>query len=144
MCMVNEQLIKKHFGRNFGRAIEESDYRTYTLKQLGKLFGVSGTMVHYWRTGEKMPAMAQGVFLALKLAVNVEWLLADRGPMRIKEGISYHGASLLSAFESMTDEARREILAHAAFVADKFGDKLTSKELNSLAKGFQQDPSRPN
>jgi len=136
--------MKKKFAENFRKALEDSSFKGLPLEKLGKIFGVSGAMVHYWTDGQKMPSMARAALVAIKLAVNIEWLLTNRGPMRIKEGISYQGASLLSAFEGMGPDARREILAHAAFVADRHGDKLTSKELSSLAESTQQDPARPN
>ena len=105
--------VKKQFAANFTKAVAESEYKNLKpLKAIGRVFGVSGTMVHNWAAGKKMPAMAQGVIIALKLGVNVEWLLTNRGPMRIQEGISYQGATLLSAFEGMTDGAKREILGN--------------------------------
>lgn len=137
--------VKRQFAANLQTAIDESPHKGIPYDKLGKLFGgVSGTMIHEYLTGEKMPSIARAAIIAVNLGVHLEWLLTNRGPMRIKEGISYQGASLLSAFEGMTDEARQEILAHAAFVADKYGDKLTSQELTSLARGFDQDTTRPN
>lgn len=123
------QKIKKQFSFNFNKAIEESDYKGMPLESLGKAFGVSATMVHFWRTGQKMPSMKNAIALSMKLAVNLEWLLTNRGNMRIREGIDYVSAMLLSAFDAMETQERMELIRFAAFLADRTGDKLTSMEL---------------
>lgn len=121
--------LKKQFSSNFNKAIEQSDYRGMPLESLGKAFGVSATMVHFWRTGQKMPSMKNAIALSIKLAVNLEWLLTNRGNMRIREGIDFVSAMLLSAFDAMEAQEKMELIRFAAFLADRTGDKLTSKEL---------------
>lgn len=136
---MTTKAIKVQFAANFKRAIDGSELRELPLKKLGKIFGVSGTTVHYWRTGEKMPDMPHAMVVAARLAVNVEWLLTNRGAMRIREGISYKAASLLNAFEGMPDKEKGEILAFTAFVLDRLGDKNASKELASISSRPDQD-----
>lgn len=51
-------------------------------KELGKAFGVSGTMVWNYLHGEKLPGMTNARVIAMKLGVCVEWLLTGRGPQR--------------------------------------------------------------
>lgn len=46
---------------------------------LGKCFGVSGPMVHGYRSGDKMPSMGTAIIIAGKTGVSVEWLLTGRG-----------------------------------------------------------------
>lgn len=47
---------------------------------IGKVFGVSGPMITYWRTGQKLPAMETAQVIAKRCGVCVEWLLTGRGP----------------------------------------------------------------
>lgn len=47
--------------------------------ELGKHFGVSGTMAWNYLNGEKLPSMKNACAIATDLGVNVEWLLTGRG-----------------------------------------------------------------
>lgn len=125
---------KKLFSERFQRALEESDVRDKPQKEQGKEFGVSGTTIHYWLNAKKIPDMAHASLVAKRLGVNLEWLLTGRGAMRIREGISSEGVRLLAAFEGLPQKERGEILAYAAFVVDRMGDRPTSKELTALAE----------
>lgn len=126
---------KKKFSERFNRALRESDLAGKTQKEQGKALGdVSGTTIHYWITGTKMPDVPHGTIIAIRLNINFEWLMTGRGAMRIKEGISTQGIRLLSVFEGLPDKEKGEVLAYAAFVTDRLGDKPTSKELAALAE----------
>lgn len=135
---------KKQFSERLIRALRDSDLRDKAQKEQGKALGaVSGTTVHYWLTGQKMPDIAHAVLISKRLAVNFEWLMTGRGPMRLKEGISPQGLRLLAVFEGLPDKEKGEVLAYAAFVIDRMGDKPVSKELTSLAEDINPGVTPP-
>lgn len=67
------------FARRFKEACKAAGLPA-TQKELGKVFGVSGVMVNYYRNGEKLPSMERAIEMAEILGVCVEWLLTGRGP----------------------------------------------------------------
>lgn len=69
------------FSNRFKQACREASAPT-AQEALGKFLGVSGTMVWFYRNGERAPGIRQASIIAAKLGVNVEWLLTGNGPKR--------------------------------------------------------------
>ena len=67
------------FSARFRQALKESDL-PQTQVELGKYFGLSGTMIWFYLNGEKLPSMKNAIAIARRLGVCVEWLLTGRGP----------------------------------------------------------------
>ena len=69
------------FADRFVTAIEEAKPALPARNEdLGKLFGVSGPMISYWRQGDKLPSMDTAIKIANRCGVCVEWLLTGNGP----------------------------------------------------------------
>lgn len=86
MSIANSYLVLRHnsvmkheaFARRFSLACKEANLPDGQT-ELGKCFGVSGPMVHSYRSGEKLPSMGTAIKIAEKAGVSVEWLLTGRG-----------------------------------------------------------------
>ena len=71
----------KDFGIRFSQALLEAAPKLpETNNELGKIFGISGPMITYYRKGQKLPAMDTAQVIAKRCGVCVEWLLTGRGP----------------------------------------------------------------
>lgn len=68
------------FARNLQSAIDNSDLRGKTQKEIGDAFKTSGPMVSVYLSGAKIPRMGTAIRMAKRLNVCVEWLLTGRGP----------------------------------------------------------------
>ena len=75
--------MTKHqkFSSRINKAIEEKGLKNVTQKELGKLFGVSGTMAWNYKNGEKLPSMETAINIAKSLDISLEWLMTGRGGM---------------------------------------------------------------
>lgn len=47
--------------------------------ELGKLLGVSQSLIAYWKNGNRLPTLENGIIAADYLGCNVEWLLTGKG-----------------------------------------------------------------
>ena len=79
-----KKLPDTKFGNRFSTLIAQSKYKTLNNGEIGKKFDVSGTMVHHYKHGNKLPSMETAILIANKLNCCVEYLLTGRGPIRIQ------------------------------------------------------------
>lgn len=66
------------FADRFKHALTRYDGHK-TDKALGKLFGVSSTMICSYRNGQKLPSAPTAISISDQLNVNVDWLILGRG-----------------------------------------------------------------
>jgi len=71
----------KDFSIRFKKACKDSN-APKAQEALGRYLGVSGTMVWFYRNGERIPGINNATHIADTLGVNVEWLLTGKGPQR--------------------------------------------------------------
>ena len=67
----------------FKELLMQSKYRKCSLVEIGKAFGVSGSMVHYYKKGDKLPSISTSIGISKKLDCSIDYLLTGRGPMRV-------------------------------------------------------------
>jgi transcriptional regulator with XRE-family HTH domain len=100
------------FGLRFRTACQLIDKDNLPQDELGKLFNVSGPMISYYRTGQKLPSMETACFIAEKTNVSLEWLMLGRGNM-VAAG-NQDSTSLSSLWGTLSDEERTAFLAGLA------------------------------
>lgn len=100
------------FGLRFRIACRLIDKDSLPQDELGKLFNVSGPMISYYRTGQKLPSMETACFIAGKTNVSLEWLMLGRGNMITVE--NHDSTALSSLWESLTETERTAFLAKLA------------------------------
>jgi len=87
------------FAKRFSKACKEAGLPE-KQEDLGKCFGVSGPMIHAYRSGDKLPSMGTALKIAHGAGVCVEWLLTGRGDMRPIE--SSYSAEILEIAQQLT------------------------------------------
>lgn len=87
------------FSKRFIRACKEAGLPDNQV-DLGKCFGVSGPMIHAYRSGDKLPSMDTALKIAHGTGVCVEWLLTGRGDIRPVE--SSYSAEILDIAQQLT------------------------------------------
>jgi transcriptional regulator with XRE-family HTH domain len=81
MTRAEKEHTLREFSARFRKALENRGYSPSQQKQLGKLFGVSGTAVRKWADGLAMPTSTRMPSIASKLGVRRAWLQDGEEPM---------------------------------------------------------------
>lgn len=100
------------FARRFKKAIDLIGLLDTKHTDVGKELGVSGPMIHNYKTGKKLPSMDQAVTICLKTGVCVEWLMAGRGPM------TTDNYTIDDFWDEMSNEERADFLLRAVSKKD--------------------------
>ncbi|GEM_PF-4140047 len=74
--------VKLAFSFRFKDALKEKGWDALTHKELSKKLPVSAPQISNYKTGAKVPAVDNGVQIAIILDVNFEWLMTGRGEMK--------------------------------------------------------------
>jgi len=103
--------IMMDFSDRFSRLVEDhADDGHLNQNEVGKLFGVSGPMVHKWRRAKSMPKMANACLIALRYQVAVEWLMTGRGDKVIKQDGE---SEIISILRELSPSTQSRILENA-------------------------------
>ena len=68
------------FAKRFKEAVHYAGVED-TQEALGKLLGVSPVTIWSYRNGDKLPRMKRASEIAIRLGVNVNWLMTGEGDM---------------------------------------------------------------
>lgn len=87
-----------------------SNYKLPTTQNdLGKVMSVSGAMISFYRSGEKLPAMTTAIRIAMICGVSVEWLLTGRGDMRPAEATKSESLTIDQVYDSLDSAGIAEL-----------------------------------
>ena len=118
------------FANRLERALTDAGYTKARHKNLtevlSKLFDVSGSTVHDWCKGRKLPGMDNAIMLGMTLGVCVEWLLTGRGPMH--PGLPDDDGIDEPAWRDLPQDARHHFAEALRAIADASGQY--TKKLN--------------
>lgn len=87
--MINtSQKRYPEFAARFREVLHDKAWEKYTRKELGKMIGVSASLVTYWWNGDRLPTVEQAAHLGNIFECQVEWLLTGKGSKRFDVDLS--------------------------------------------------------
>lgn len=113
------RVVKRPPKRTFWARVQEAmrahpNYRQHpTQKVAARLAGVSQPTVSEWNDEGRVPELTNGIPLADKLNVCVEWLYMDRGPMHPLPVDDQFFRELMRVWDSLDDEGKQKIVNYA-------------------------------
>jgi len=108
------------FAERFKKACIDADMPKPAVA-LGKILGVSSTMVYNYRNGEKLPSTDTLAKIATLLNVSIDWLINGREPFTAEE------IRLIELYRESSNSAKRIITGTAEAAAPEYTTEENTK-----------------